>query len=156
MSGNIPATTEKPDGPKRVTKRIRAAIDAMVFGEAQNITQAAKVAGLSREHLSKELNRPHISAFLQDKVRRNLAVNSAKAGATKVELLDSENEMVRDRASSFVLGLAGIAPATSPSVSLNMNIRAGYMIDLSERTGPPMRIIGPVGAEGDGDAGLAS
>lgn len=41
---------------------------------------------------------------------RNLALNSAKAGATKVQLLDSANEMVRHRAYSFILGLVGISP----------------------------------------------
>jgi hypothetical protein len=32
-------------------------------------------------------------------------------------LLDSDNEMVRDRASTFVLGLADIAPASAPALS---------------------------------------
>ena len=59
-----------------------------------------------------------------------------RAGATKTELLDSASEIVRDRASTFVLGLAGIAPASTPSVSLNLEIKAGYIIDLTEE--PPM------------------
>jgi hypothetical protein len=46
-----------------------------------------------------------------EKVSRHLAIMAARAGAVKGELLDSANEMVRDRSSSFVLGLAGIAPA---------------------------------------------
>jgi hypothetical protein len=54
-----------------------------------------------------------------------------------VELLDSDSEIVRDRASSFVLGLAGIQPVGTPSVSLNLEIRAGYVIDLSD--GPQQR-----------------
>jgi hypothetical protein len=45
-------------------------------------------------------------------------------------VLDSPSELVRDRASSFVLGLAGIQPATQPNVSLNLEVRAGYVIDL--------------------------
>jgi hypothetical protein len=63
---------------------------------------------------------------------RNLSINSAKAGATKVDLLDSDNEMVRDRASTFVLALAGIKPEDTPSVSINIEVKAGYVIDLSE------------------------
>jgi hypothetical protein len=58
----------------------------------------------------------------------------------KGELLDSDNEMVRDRASTFVLGLAGIQPATSPSVNVNINLKAGYVIDLSDDL-PPMQTI---------------
>jgi hypothetical protein len=50
-------------------------------------------------------------------------------------LLDSDSEIARDRASSFVLGLAGIQPPTTPSVSLNLEIRAGYIIDVSPEPG---------------------
>jgi hypothetical protein len=49
---------------------------------------------------------------------------AARAGATKVELLDSANEMVRDRASSFALGLAGIQPATTPSLNIRVEVKA--------------------------------
>jgi hypothetical protein len=75
---------------------------------------------------------------MRAKVVKHLALNAARAGATKVELLDSANEMVRDRASSFVLGLAGIQPATSPSLNVNIEVKAGYVIDLSDD--PPRTI----------------
>ena len=65
-----------------------------------------------------------------------------RAGATKTELLDSASEIVRDRASTFVLGLAGIAPAATPSVALNLEIRAGYVIALrSDDPADTMRIV---------------
>lgn len=95
---------------KPISAKVRAAIDAMVDGSAKDITAAAEVAGLSREHLSRQLNRPHITAFFRQKVERHLVLNAAKAGRTKISLLDSPNEMVRDRSSSYVLSLAGIAP----------------------------------------------
>lgn len=138
MTANVPATTtseDKPAQPKRITKKIRAAVDALVHGDAKSITEAAEQAGLSRSHLSRELGKPHITAHLRDKVLRNLAVNSAKAGATKVQLLDSANEMVRDRASSFILGLAGISPeAVGARGSPGGGARAGWVIDLSQQT----------------------
>jgi hypothetical protein len=135
MTRNVPAVaqqTDKPDPPKRITRKIRAAVDALVHGDAKNITEAAEKAGLSRSHLSRELGKQHITAFLRDKVLRNLAVNSAKAGATKVQLLDSANEMVRDRASSFILGLAGISPDVAAGAQRFPGSRSGYLIDLSE------------------------
>ena len=61
-----------------------------------------------------------------------------KGGAVNQELLDSDNAMVRDRASSFVLGLAGIQPASTPSVDVNVEIRAGSVTDISDDP-PPMR-----------------
>jgi len=69
---------------------------------------------------------------MRAKVVQSLAIAATRAGATKVELLDSANEMVRDRASSFVLGLAGIQPATSPSLNVNIEVKAGYVIDVSD------------------------
>uniref|UniRef100_UPI0025C1AB26 hypothetical protein n=1 Tax=Bradyrhizobium sp. TaxID=376 RepID=UPI0025C1AB26 len=68
-----------------------------------------------------------------------------RAGHTKVELLDSNSEITRDRASTFVLGLAGIAPASTPSVNLNIEVKAGYVIDLSDEPRPAatMRVVSP-------------
>jgi hypothetical protein len=125
----VPATVERP---KRISKKITAAIDLMVSGECKTITDAAEKVGLARESLSKALSKPHVAEHLRAKVLKSLAMAAARAGATKVELLDSDNEMVRDRASSFVLGLAGIQPATSPSLNINVEVKAGYVIDLSD------------------------
>jgi hypothetical protein len=127
--------------PKRISKKVRAAIDAMVSGECKKICDAAAKVGLARESLSRALSTPHVAEHLRQKVLRHLAIAGARAGATKVELLDSASELVRDRASSFVLGLAGIQPATNPSVSVNLEIRAGYVIDLSDDPPPTMRTI---------------
>ena len=102
------------DKPKRISAKVRAAIEAMVAGTATTITDAADHAGLSREHLSRELSKPHITEHLRQKIKRSLAVAAARAGVTKLALLDSPNEMVRDRASSYVLGLLGIVPESSP------------------------------------------
>jgi hypothetical protein len=66
---------------------------------------------------------------------------AARAGAVKEELLDSDNELVRDRASSFILGLSGIAPASDPAIAVNVEIKAGFVIDLTEPNDPPMRTI---------------
>jgi hypothetical protein len=126
--------------PKRISKKVRAAIDAMVSGECKKICDAAAKVGLARESLSRALSTPHVAEHLRQKVIRHLAIHAARAGSTKVELLDSASELVRDRASSFVLGLAGIQPATSPSLSVNIEVKAGYVIDLSDDP-TPMRTI---------------
>jgi hypothetical protein len=127
--------------PKRISPKVRAAIDAMVTGECKNITEAGAKVGLARESLSRALSTPHIAEHLRQKVMRHLAIHAARAGATKVELLDSSNEMARDRASTFVLGLAGIQPAASPSLNVNIEVKAGYVIDVSPE---PVRTVSPV------------
>ncbi|MBR1086455.1 hypothetical protein JQ621_03100 [Bradyrhizobium manausense] len=128
--------------PKPISKKIRAAIEALVEGE--NITAAAATAGLSRSHLSRELGRPHIAALLRQKVERNLAINAAKAGVTKVNLLDSSNEMVRDRASSFILSLAGIKPDVDPGSRQTAQLPGLQIVIVQPPgiTGQP-RVIGP-------------
>ena len=130
--------------PKRISKKVRAAIDAMVSGDCKQIKEAAAKVGLARESLSRALSTPHVAEHLRQKVLRHLAIAAARAGATKTELLDSASELVRDRASSFVLGLAGIQPASNPTISLNLEIKAGYVIDLSDDPPPAaMKVISP-------------
>jgi hypothetical protein len=130
----------------RISRKVRTAIDAMVAGDCKNITAAAEKVGLARESLSRALSKPHVAEHLRQKVIRSLAISSARAGAVKQELLECDNAMVRDRASTFVLGLSGIQPATTPSVNVNIEVKAGYVIDLSEdprAQAPPMRVINP-------------
>jgi hypothetical protein len=112
LTSTSPQTNAAASPRERISRKVRQAIDEMVSGRAKTITAAAEAAGLSREHLSRELSRPHVAKHLRTKVDRHLEIVSAWAGAVKVDLLDSSNEMVRDCASSFVLGLAGIAPQT--------------------------------------------
>ena len=94
----------------------------MVSGECKKICDTAEKVGLARESLSRALSTPHIAEYLRQQIARRLAIAAARAGAVKGELLDSDNVLVRDRASTFVLGLAGIAPASTPSVSLNIGV----------------------------------
>jgi hypothetical protein len=108
MTRNVPAPatqTDKPPPPKRITKKIRAAVNAQVHGDAKSITEAAEKARLSRSHLSRELGKPHITAHLRHKVLRNLAVNSAKTGATAtmpmVDLLTAAGLLSEDRIANF-------------------------------------------------------
>ena len=141
-----PAPAEPlPQG--RISKKLRAAIDAMVNGDCKSIREAAEKVGLVRESLSRALSKPHVAQHLREKVLRHLAIAAARAGSTKVELLDSANEMVRDRASTFVLGLADIQPATNPSVNVNIGVRAGFVIDLrDDPSDDAMRIVSPTAA----------
>jgi hypothetical protein len=137
---DTPPTGEPVESPRKISKKVITAIDAMVTGETKTIAEAAAKAGLARESLSRALSKPHVAEHMRAKVVKHLALNAARAGATKVELLDSANEMVRDRASSFVLGLAGIQPAATPALNVNIEVKAGYVIDLSDDP-PPMRTI---------------
>lgn len=129
------------DRPKPIPLKVRVAIRSLATGECKTVTAAAEKVGLTREHLSRQIGRPHVSEYLNQQTRRHLATAAARAGAAKVELLDCDNAMVRDRASSFVLGLAGIQPASQPSVNLNIEVKAGYVIDLRDDHEFPPKVI---------------
>jgi hypothetical protein len=131
---------EIPGKARRVSKKVAAAIDLLVSGDVKKICDAAERVGLARESLSRALSRPHVAEHLRAKVLKSLAMAAARAGAVKVDLMESDNAIARDRASSFILGLSGIQPATTPSVSINLEVKAGYVIDLSDDP-PPMRTI---------------
>jgi hypothetical protein len=139
-SGTIaPANGADRVKQRRVSKRIRTACDALVAGDVTTVKDAAALANLSREHLSRELSKPHVGEYLRQKALRALAIAAGRAAAVKIELLDSASEHVRNDASTFVLGLASIKPASAPPLSMNIEMRAGYVIDLSGRpAGPPI------------------
>jgi hypothetical protein len=118
----------------RITDKVRRGIAALVSGECKNPTDAARKVGLAPESMSRALAKPHVLQHLQTQTRRRLEILAARAGFVKGELLDSDNQMVADRASSFILGLANIVPASSAGgVALNLEIKAGYVIDLTDR-----------------------
>jgi hypothetical protein len=135
-----PPPTEPINKRLRISAKVRAAIDAMVSGNCKTVAEAAEKGGMARESLSRALSTPHVAEHLRQKVLRHLAIAAARAGYVKGALLDSDNQMVADRASSFVLALAGIRPEETPSININVALKAGYTIDLSE-TAPPIRTI---------------
>ena len=136
----------EPVKPLRITEKVRRAVHLLVSGDCKKITEAAEKVGLARESLGRALDKPHVAEFLRQKVLRHLATQAARAGAVKSELLDSDNEMVRDRASTFVLGLADVAPASAPALNVNLEVRAGWVIDLTDDPRSPMRIVSPTAA----------
>jgi hypothetical protein len=84
-----------PIAPLRITKKVRAAIGLMVSGECKTQTEAAEKVGLARESLSRALSKPHVHEHLRQQTVRRLSIAAAGAGHTKVELLDSDSEIVR-------------------------------------------------------------
>jgi hypothetical protein len=119
-----PAPPVTPGKPKRISKRVQIAIDAMVSGECKKVVDAAAKAGLARESLSRALSAPHVAEHLRQKVlpsrHRGRARRSYQGRFARQRFRDCPRSGLR-----FVLGLAGIQPAATPSLSLNLEIKAG-------------------------------
>jgi hypothetical protein len=141
-------TPDKLPEPKRrpISRKVVQAIELMIGGKAKNITEAAAAIGMPRETLSRNLSRPDIAEQIRTNCTKALIMAAPRASAVKIDLMESDNAIVRERASSFVLGLIGIAPQQqATSVNLNLNLRAGFVIDLSEpedaASGPQRPIV---------------
>jgi hypothetical protein len=122
-------------GPKRrpISKKVMKAIHLMIAGKAKTITDAAEQVGLPRETLSRNLSRPDVTETMRQLVIKSLASAAGRASAVKIDLMESDNAVVAERASSYVLAMIGIAPQpAAAAVNFNFEVRAGYTIDLTE------------------------
>ena len=117
--------------------KVRAAIEALVTGQVRTITA-------SRERLSRAFSEPHNAEALRTRAAREVAMSSGKAVARLNQLIDSTSQKVALEATKFSLGVAGIKPAVDASVNVNIELKAGYVIDLSEPSQPAAKIVNGV------------
>jgi hypothetical protein len=146
MQNTIPATAAPEAPKKRISAKVRRAVDMMADRQATGgrmlIQDAAAAVGLCREHLGRELRKPHVQNFMVERIKHILAMAIPHAAQTKIDLLDSDNAVARDRAASWLLDRAGLGPAAGPSVAVNVEVRAGYILDLrDDPPAPPMRVV---------------
>jgi len=117
----------------------------MVQGRVRTWTAAAKKVGLSREHLARQIGLAHVAQHLRDRAARAVAVGAGRAAAKMVELLEAPSSAVQHDSAKFLLGVAGVKPASDAQVSVNIDLKAGFVIDLSGRSPSerPMKVVSP-------------
>lgn len=132
LPAKAPERKERKPPPK-----VREAIHLLCYGQAKTVKSAAEKVGLTRERLSRALSEPHIAEYLRTRAARTVGLASGRAAARLNELIDSTSQKVALDAAKFALGVAGIKPAAdNVSVNIGLEIKAGYVIDLSERDDP--------------------
>jgi hypothetical protein len=135
----LTTTDAKSIRERRVSPRVRHAIDLLLTGECRLKKDAAAKAGLTPERLSRALKESHVVEYLTAQTRVLLAQSQAPAAATMLRLLDqAKSEHVQKDVAIHLLGINGHKPAAEPAALVNINIRAGYVIDLSDD--PPKTI----------------
>jgi hypothetical protein len=78
--------------------------------------------------------------YMTAQTRVLLATSQAPTAATMLRLLDgAKSEHVQKDVAIHLLGISGHKPAAEPTALVNINIRAGYVIDLSDD--PPAKVI---------------
>lgn len=135
---NIP----KPVKTKPISKRVIHAVQLLVTGECKTIKAAAEQANLSREGLSKALSKVHVASYLEQQTRVALSRSQAPAAATLIRLAtDAASEHVQKDAAIHLLNIAGHKPRQDAQVSVNVQVKAGFVIDLSEPDKPAAMTI---------------
>jgi hypothetical protein len=135
----LTATDPKPVRERRVSKRIAEVVRLLLTGEVKTQKAAAERVGMNAGYLSEALKKPHVRVFIERRTRETIANGTLRASARLVELLDAASEHVSLDASKHVLAIEGIKPTAEPTTHVNINIRAGYVIDLSDD--PPPRVV---------------
>jgi hypothetical protein len=137
---NAIATATPSDAPKtppkrRVSKRVRQAIDLLVTGQCRTQKQAAEKVRMSPEALCRALKRQPERALVEQRVSETIAGAKMKAGAVLEKLmLDGKSEHVRRDVAQYFNELAGyvVQKNAAPSITINNQMIApGYIVDLS-------------------------
>ena len=122
---------------QRVPRKVRECIDLIAFGHVDTKAAAARKIGISREYLARSYQNPAVAQYSTEAARRAIAMGSPRAAAVLNELADSaSSERVQMEAASRVLANNGIKPPADAQVNVNIEMKAGYVIDLSEPDEP--------------------
>lgn len=127
-----PLNAAPAERERRISAKLRQAIDLLLSGECATKKAAAARANLSPEHLSRSFREPHVRVFIERRVTETIAGAQMKAARVLEELLESgKSEHVRADVARHVLGIGGhVVKSVSPLV--NVNVMPGYVIDLRE------------------------
>jgi hypothetical protein len=132
LPNNDPALPQ-PAKRYRMSKRMKQAL-ASLATKGMTQREAARQAGISEFHLSREIRKPQIQAFIARKCRESMQTGVLRASARLVELIDANSEHVAAQVSERILTSEGILKSDQASIAVNVDIRAGYVIDLSGQT----------------------
>lgn len=123
---------------RRIPRKIGQVVDLLVTGECATQKAACERVGMHQSYVSRALREPHIQVFIARRARETIANGTMRASARLLELLEASSEHVSLDATKHVLGIAGIKPSPDTQVSVNIELKAGYVIDLRDDAPPPM------------------
>jgi hypothetical protein len=135
------APQQKPVKERRIPRKIVQAIELIVTGAVTTQKAAAERVGITETWLSRCLHKDNVRVFCERRARQTIAAGQMRASRRLVELIDAGSEHVSLDATKHMLGIGGIAPAPATQVNVNIELKAGYVIDLSEQNPGKEQII---------------
>lgn len=150
---------EKSKKEREITPLVKKACELWNTGEYETISSLARHLNCSKEHLGKQFGLSHVQAYLVRGARDTLMRAAGQAANVKVELMKSaQSEKVRSAAASEVLALAGISAkqTNSTTINNNVNVSAGYVIDLSDNPKPAALEVHATSVRPDDDEAIQS
>jgi hypothetical protein len=126
-----------PAKQQRISKRLAEAVRLITTGECATQKAAAERVGMNYTHLCEAMKKPHVRVFIERRARETIAAGMMRASARLNQLVDAASEHVSFDASKHVLALAGIKPSPDTQVSVNIELKAGYVLDLREPASMP-------------------
>jgi hypothetical protein len=127
-----PQTEQKPVKTPRVPAKIVKLIDLLLSGACRSTKAACERIGIDPSYASRELRKVHVAAYLEQKTRVSLTMLQAPAAATLGRLMaEAASEHVQKDVAIHALAINGHKPKADAQVSVNIDIKAGYVIDLS-------------------------
>ncbi|QIB35811.1 hypothetical protein [Ancylobacter pratisalsi] len=126
----VPKGRRPPAKKPRISARMRRAVDALISGEAPTQKAAAELAGLSREHFNREMQKPHLRALVIQRTGEMFSTLLPKAFQALVQVLGGDNRAAQLQGALTVLRQFGIVSQDTAAVSVSLNA-PGYVIDLS-------------------------
>src|SRR4051812_31523997 len=141
MSGDV-VEVEAPAkrGPYRLGVKLRKALRLLADGK--RLGEAAALSGMSGRGLTLALRRSEVAAQLTADARAALIGQLPRATDTISRVMGSDNAMAALSAAKFTLGTAaGISEPVrgmQVGVSVNVDVRAGYVLDLRDNVDEPL------------------
>jgi hypothetical protein len=107
-----------------------------LLAEGKRLGEAAALSGMSGRGLTLALRRPQAAEQLSADARAALVGQLPKAAATIERVMGGDNMQAALNGARFVLGAAGgisePTRGTQAVVAVNVEVRAGYVLDLRD------------------------
>ena len=113
----------------RITPKVARLVDAVLSGQAKNLADAGRIAGLAERSCYAAVRRPHVQRHIEEQVRQRFGTIGLLRAAAKMELLlDCDSSYVSQELAKFILGVAGVKPQSDATATASAGIQLNIVL----------------------------